>query len=184
MHPQNWKQIFILAFSLVFFCCGRVYAQSPTITGISPASGPVGLPVTITGTGFGATQGASTVSLGSMNAVVTSWSDTSVVAIVPSGASSGAFTVTVSGQGASSPTFTITALPSGWSDGDIGAVGLSGSANFANGAFTINGAGASFVSATRTPSCKDLRRNAMLRHDQALKEGLDEVAKAGLRAGT
>jgi hypothetical protein len=41
-----------------------------------------------------------------------------------------------------------------------------------------------FVSATRTPSCKDLRRNAMLRHDQALKEGLDEVAKAGFRAGT
>jgi site-specific recombinase XerD len=40
------------------------------------------------------------------------------------------------------------------------------------------------VSATRTPSCKDSRRNAMLRHDQALKEGLDEVAKAGLRAGT
>ena len=31
------------------------------------------------------------------------------------------------------------------------------------------------VSATRTPSCKDSRRNAMLRHDQALKEGLDEV---------
>jgi hypothetical protein len=38
------------------------------------------------------------------------------------------------------------------------------------------------VSATRTPSCKDSRRNAMLRHDQALKEGLDEVAKAGFRA--
>ncbi len=41
-----------------------------------------------------------------------------------------------------------------------------------------------FVSATRTPSCKDSRRNAMLRHDQALKEGLDKVAKAGFRAGT
>jgi hypothetical protein len=40
------------------------------------------------------------------------------------------------------------------------------------------------VSATRTPSCKDSRRNAMLRHDQALKEGLDEVAKAGFRAVT
>ena len=39
------------------------------------------------------------------------------------------------------------------------------------------------VSATRTPSCKDSRRNAMLRHDQALKESLDEVAKAGFRAG-
>jgi hypothetical protein len=41
-----------------------------------------------------------------------------------------------------------------------------------------------FVSATRTPSCKDSRRNAMLRHDQALKEGLDEVANAGFRAVT
>jgi len=40
------------------------------------------------------------------------------------------------------------------------------------------------VSATRTPSCKDSRRNAMLRHDQALKEGLDEVAKGGFRAVT
>src|SRR5258708_5623516 len=40
------------------------------------------------------------------------------------------------------------------------------------------------VSATRTASCKDSRRNAMLRHDQALKESLDEVAKAGFRAGT
>jgi hypothetical protein len=43
---------------------------------------------------------------------------------------------------------------------------------------------ANFVSATRTPSCKDSRRIAMLRHDQALKEGADEVAKAGFRAGT
>ena len=41
-----------------------------------------------------------------------------------------------------------------------------------------------FVSAKRTPSCKDSRRNAMLRHDQALKEGVDEVAKAGFRART
>jgi hypothetical protein len=40
------------------------------------------------------------------------------------------------------------------------------------------------VSAARTPSCKDSRRNAMLRHDQALKESLDEVAKAGFRAVT
>jgi predicted nucleic acid-binding protein len=41
-----------------------------------------------------------------------------------------------------------------------------------------------FVSAKRTPSCKDSRRIAVLRHDQALQEGLDEVAKAGFRAGT
>ncbi len=40
------------------------------------------------------------------------------------------------------------------------------------------------VSAKRTPSCKDSRRIAKLRHDQALKESLDKVAKAGFRAGT
>src|SRR5215467_5561505 len=41
----------------------------------------------------------------------------------------------------------------------------------------------SMVSAKRTPSCKDSRRIAMLRYDQAFKEGQDEVAKAGFRAG-
>jgi hypothetical protein len=35
------------------------------------------------------------------------------------------------------------------------------------------------VSAKRTPSCKDSLRIAMSRYDQALKEGVDEVAKAG-----
>jgi hypothetical protein len=34
-----------------------------------------------------------------------------------------------------------------------------------------------------TPSCKDSLRSAKLRHDQALKEGVYEVAKAGFRAG-
>jgi hypothetical protein len=40
-----------------------------------------------------------------------------------------------------------------------------------------------FVSAKRTPSCERLCRIAMLRHDQTNKEGMDEVAKAGFRAG-
>src|SRR5215472_8208800 len=40
----------------------------------------------------------------------------------------------------------------------------------------------SFVIAKRTPSCKKLRPIAMLQHEQALKEGVDEVAKAGFRA--
>src|SRR5207245_2893146 len=34
-----------------------------------------------------------------------------------------------------------TALPLPWSDGDVGTVGLVGSAAFANGTFTVNGAG-------------------------------------------
>ena len=39
------------------------------------------------------------------------------------------------------------------------------------------------VSAKRTPSCEIFRRTAKLRHDQTNKEGMDEVAKAGCRAG-
>ena len=138
---HNWKQIVILAFSLTVLCCGRTQAQAPTITGIAPTSGPVGVPVTITGTNFGASQGSSTVALNGTNAVATSWSDTTIVAVVPTGASSGAFTVTVNSQPASSPTFTVTALPSGWSHQDVGSVGLTGSASYGTGAFTINGAG-------------------------------------------
>jgi RHS repeat-associated protein len=142
MRSHNWKQILMLAVSLLLFCCGRVYAQAPTITSISPTSGPIGVPVTITGTNFGTSQGSSTVSLNGTNAVATAWSNTSITAIVPSGATSGTFAVTVNSQGVNSTTFTITALPSGWTDGDVGTVGLAGSASYANNVFTVNGAGA------------------------------------------
>jgi len=40
------------------------------------------------------------------------------------------------------------------------------------------------VSVKRTPSCKRVGPIALLRHDEALKEGVNEVAKAGFRAGT
>src|SRR6266481_1298407 len=139
MRSQNWKQILILAFSLFLVWCGR--AQAQTITGMAPTSGPVGAPVTITGTGFGSSQGGSTISLNGTSAVATNWSDSTIVAIVPTGASSGMFTVTVNGQQVSSPAFTVTPIPSGWSDQDVGSVGLAGSASYANGAFTVNGAG-------------------------------------------
>jgi hypothetical protein len=39
------------------------------------------------------------------------------------------------------------------------------------------------VSATRTPSCERFRRTAKLGHDQAHKEAVGEVVKAGCRAG-
>jgi hypothetical protein len=63
--------------------------STPHIIGISPTSGSAGTSVTITGTRFGATQGAGTVTLGSLSGQVISWNDTQVVALVASGARSG-----------------------------------------------------------------------------------------------
>ena len=45
---------------------------------ISPVSGPTGTTVTITGTEFGTTQGASWVSMGGIIQTPTSWGDTSI----------------------------------------------------------------------------------------------------------
>src|SRR5206468_3019770 len=64
-------------------------------------------------------------------------------------AATGTVTITVTGSsGGLTKTTTITltvqsipTLPSVWSDGDIGSVGVAGSANYANGTFTVAGAG-------------------------------------------
>jgi hypothetical protein len=62
----------------------------PNISSVSPPNGLAGTQVTITGTGFGATQGTyGRVELGNAWASVVSWSDTQIVATVASGAGSG-----------------------------------------------------------------------------------------------
>jgi RHS repeat-associated protein len=141
---MNWNKcgaILITVLALIVLFGSTASAQSPTITGISPATGPVGTLVTITGTNFGATQALSTISLSGTPAPVVSWSVTTITATVPTGSSTGTFTVTIGSSPASSSTFTVTPLPYGWSDGDIGSVGLSGTASFAYGAFTVQGSG-------------------------------------------
>jgi RHS repeat-associated protein len=140
MRRNNGKQLLLLLIFLVLRC-DRAHAQAPTITSISPTSGPVGIAVTLTGTNFGASQGSSTISLNGTNALATNWANMSITAIVPTGASTGTFSVKVNNQTAQSTTFTVTALPSGWSDGDIGTVGVTGSASYANGGFTVQGGG-------------------------------------------
>src|SRR5882724_837817 len=102
---MNCKLILALAFSWLFLC-GRAYAQAPTVTSITPSSGPVGAVVQIIGTGFGATQGGSTVSLNGTGATSVGWSDTVIHVLVPTGASSGLFSVTVNSQPANSSSFT------------------------------------------------------------------------------
>jgi uncharacterized protein DUF4038/IPT/TIG domain-containing protein/collagenase-like protein with putative collagen-binding domain len=81
---------------------------TPSITSLSPTSGLVGVPVTITGTSFGATQGASSVKFNGITATPTSWSATSIVVPVPTGATTGSVVVTVGGVASNSASFTVT----------------------------------------------------------------------------
>jgi RHS repeat-associated protein len=118
---------------------GVSFSVVPNITSVSPPSALTGIPVTITGTGFGATQGSSTVTFNGTAATPIFWSNTSIIVPVPNGTAKGNVVVTVGGLSSVGASFTV--LPSGWLDQDVGAVGLTGSATFSNGTFTVNGAG-------------------------------------------
>jgi IPT/TIG domain/Beta xylosidase C-terminal Concanavalin A-like domain len=83
-----------------------------TITSISPASGPAGSVVTITGTSFGATQGTSTVSFNGTPATPSSWSASSITVTVPTSATTGSVLVTVGTAVSNSVTFTVFPAPS------------------------------------------------------------------------
>jgi hypothetical protein len=89
-------------------------ASAPTITSLSPTSGPVGTAVTINGSNFGATQGSSVVRFNGTAAAASSWSATRIVAAVPSGARSGNVTVTVGGTASNGVAFSVSSsTPSG-----------------------------------------------------------------------
>ena len=78
----------------------------PAISGFSPASGPVGTVVTITGAGF---TGATSVRFNGRWASPTVNSDNQIWATVPSGATSGLISVTTpNGTGQSSTDFLVT----------------------------------------------------------------------------
>jgi hypothetical protein len=81
---------------------------TPIISGVTPSSGAVGTAITISGTGFGATQGASSVWLGSRPLMPTSWSDTQIAGTIPSGATPGGLQVLRGGVLSNSATFTVT----------------------------------------------------------------------------
>ncbi|NAY91503.1 BspA family leucine-rich repeat surface protein [Muricauda sp. JGD-17] len=84
-------------------------AQTPTITGFTPKTGPVGTLVTITGTNFGTTASANTVKIGSATATVGSATATKLTITVPQGAASGKVSVAVDGKTATSTdNFTVT----------------------------------------------------------------------------
>jgi hypothetical protein len=82
--------------------------SAPGITSLTPSTGPVGTAVTIAGSNFGSTRGTSTVTFNGTPATTTSWSASSIVVPVPSGATTGSVVVTVGSVASNSQTFTVT----------------------------------------------------------------------------
>src|SRR5581483_2494417 len=74
-----------------------VTRPDPSLSTLSLTQAPVGAPITSTGVNFGATQGTSTVTFNGTLASPASWSDTSINAPVPAGATTGNVVVTVGG---------------------------------------------------------------------------------------
>jgi len=84
-------------------------AASPLISSLNPASGSAGTAVTISGSNFGPSQGSSTVTFnGQAATTITMWGATSIVADVPTGATTGNVVVTVSGIASNGVSFTVT----------------------------------------------------------------------------
>ncbi|WP_449446123.1 IPT/TIG domain-containing protein [Thermomonas brevis] len=78
---------------------GNAFAVLPTVTGVSPDSGPVSQVVTISGTGFSATPGDNSVLFGGSAGTVTAASATSLTVTAPAiGSGAANVTVTVNGQ--------------------------------------------------------------------------------------
>ncbi len=122
----------------------------PSITGITPSSGPYGTSVTITGTSFEAAQGTSEVDFNGTTATnITSWSDTQIVCTVPSGCASGNVAVTVNGNPSNGVNYTVTftVTASAGAGGSISPSGTSTVNYGANRAYTITPSTGYYVSA-------------------------------------
>ncbi|HWZ96562.1 MAG TPA: IPT/TIG domain-containing protein [Candidatus Dormibacteraeota bacterium] len=94
----------------VYFAVGAL----PTITNLSPQSGPIGALVTLTGQYFGVTQGGSFVTFSGTTNVLASpsiWTDTQIVMPVPPGATTSQIYVTTSAGGSNGTYFAVLPTP-------------------------------------------------------------------------
>src|ERR1700722_14430132 len=105
---------------------------TPSVTSLSPAAAAHLASVTISGTGFGSSQGSGTVKFnGSNPAIVANWSDTSISVTVPSGATTGNVVVFASGVNSSGSSFTVLPAPT--------ITGLSVTSGYVGTAVTVTG---------------------------------------------
>ncbi len=125
----------------------------PTISGISPNYGAPAALIEISGTGFGATEGNGSVTVGGAISRIVSWSNTLISITVPSHATTGCIVVTVGGISSNCFPFTFYPFPAitGVSP-DSGAVGTPVTITGANlldgggnGAVTFNGTPATIL---------------------------------------
>ncbi|GAB4033603.1 hypothetical protein GCM10028774_17200 [Spirosoma jeollabukense] len=122
MTMKNYKQLLfallvLLSSTVVFTACKHdsdTDTSNPqpqaktTITGIDPASAPVGSTITVSGTNFSTDPASNTITIGGVQATIVSATSTSLVVVVPAGAASGPVSVSAGGQTAQSPaTFTV-----------------------------------------------------------------------------
>ena len=125
--------------------------SEPIISSLNPTLGVVGGSVTIAGSGFGATQSGSTVAFNGTLATVNSWSATSIVTTVPSGATTGNVVVTVGGSPSAGTAFTVgpvitsTNVPSGLVGASVTLDGTGFGATQGTSTVTFGGATATIV---------------------------------------
>jgi hypothetical protein len=87
-------------------------APTPSVTGFTPASGPVGTAVTITGTNFNVTPANNVVKFNGVTAIVTASTTTNITATVPATATTGTISVTIAGKtGTSANNFIVCTIP-------------------------------------------------------------------------
>jgi hypothetical protein len=112
----------------------------PGISGLQPNAASPGTAITITGAHFGSVQASGAVTFNGAAAGISSWSDSAIVATVPSGATTGSVVVTTgTGLVSGSPLFTV--LNPGLSiDQVVSAQGNTNAGSVATATFSTNSA--------------------------------------------
>lgn len=142
----------------------------PTITSVTPTSGPVGTTITIVGSNL---TGA-TVKFNGVTAVTTTVTSTSITCTVPAGATTGNLTVTTA-NGTATFAFTVTTLPS---SNDIASDRLIGHWNFdANGNENISNSAPATVSGVTFASAGQIGNCATFNNGYLLYNPIDLISR-------
>ena len=137
----------------------RYASSTVSIVAFTPASGPAGTSVTISGTGFSATPALNTVTVNGVAAAVTTASSTTLTITVPAAATTGFLAVTAPAGSASSatayvvaangtPTITTFTPSIGVAGASISVTGTNFNPTPSSNALLINGVGGSAIAST------------------------------------